>query len=58
MRVSNRSSPYMSKYNVHAKMAYQKRDSDAHLEVYLVISILHPPVTQKIDISDTIAVIR
>ena len=34
-----------------------ERDCDAHLEAYLAISILHPPLTQKIDISDSRAVI-
>ena len=35
-----------------------KRDRDAHLEAYLAISILHPPLTQKTDISDSRSVIR
>ena len=33
-----------------------ERDCDAHLEAYFAISILHPPLTQKIEISYSRAV--
>ena len=48
----------MSKYTVHANNGLSKRDCDAHLEAYLTISILYPPLAQKIDISDSITVIQ
>ena len=48
----------MSKYTVHAKNGLLERDCDAHLEAYLTINILHSPLTEKIDISDSRAVIR
>ena len=40
------------------KNGLSERDCDAHLVVYLAISIFHPPLTQKIDISDSRAVIQ
>ena len=47
----------MSRCTVCAKMAYQK-DCDAHLEAYFAIHILHPPLAQKMDISNSRAVIQ
>ena len=50
--------PSMSKCTVLRKNGLSKRDYDAHLEAYLTISMLHPPLAQKIDISNSGAVIQ
>ena len=48
----------MWRCTVYAKNGLSERDCVAHLEAYLAISILHPHLMQKIDISDSGAVIR
>ena len=50
-------SSYVSKHTVYAKMAYQK-DIVMCLEAYFATGILHPALIQKIDMSDSRAVIQ
>ena len=48
----------LSTVNCIRKSGLSEKDCDAHLDAYLAISIFHPALTPKIDISDCRAVIR